>query len=150
MSAGSVSPPGATAHPAGRASPGDRGTAAGMIGIVDDDYSVRRALQRLLRAMGFEVAGYASAEEFLVAARLRDFDCLLLDIQLRGMSGLDLYAALQRLEYPAPVIFISATADAASAVTAQTEGRGLFLCKPVDADQLGEALACRLDARESA
>jgi len=121
-----------------------------MIGIVDDDYSVRRALQRLLRAMGFEVAGYASAEEFLVAARLREFDCLLLDIQLRGMSGLELYAALQRLEYPAPVIFISATADAASAVTAQTEGRGLFLCKPVDADQLGEALACRLDARESA
>ena len=126
------------------------GSVAGIIAVVDDDQSVRRALVRLLWAMGYQVVGYASGEEFLVAARSREFDCLLLDIQLNGMSGLDVYAALQESGRAFPVIFISATTDAAGVVAAKTEGRGLFLSKPVDADQLGDALTCRLDVRKSA
>lgn len=78
------------------------------IAVVDDDDSFARALSRLLRASGFEVETYPSGEAFLVPRRLRQPDCLVLDIQLQGMSGLNLLRRVRELGSITPVIFVTA------------------------------------------
>ena len=76
--------------------------------IVDDDDSVRRALKRLLSANGYQVMTFESAEDFLLAGRVRAEGCIVLDIRLPGMSGLDLYEELASSGRNCPVIFITA------------------------------------------
>src|SRR5215472_6915974 len=86
---------------------------AGSVAIIDDDASVNRALGRLLRSEGFETTAFESAEDFL-AEPLRDsFACLLVDIQLTGMSGLDLQRHLTAEGSRVPLIFITASDDPA-------------------------------------
>jgi FixJ family two-component response regulator len=79
----------------------DRGS---LIAIVEDDSSVRKALTRLMRAAGFDVRSFGSAEEFLPVARTGGFACLVLDIKLPGISGFDLYAS----GVCPPTVFITA------------------------------------------
>ena len=110
------------------------------IALVDDDPAVRSALERLLLAMGFRVAAFCSAEEFLTRKDSSDFACLILDVHLLGMSGLDLSTQLAEAGSTLPIIFMSAAADAPSAVSANTGGTGLLLVKPLDADVLDAAL----------
>lgn len=78
------------------------------VAIVDDDESLCRSFSRLLRTVGFQPVAYASAEAFLADSKRPDFDCLLLDIQMDGMSGLELRRQLTALDDPTPVIFITA------------------------------------------
>lgn len=78
------------------------------VAIVDDDESVVRSLSRLLHVVGMETAGYLSAEAFVSDAARSAFDCVVLDVQLSGMSGLELQAQLVAERYPVPVIFITA------------------------------------------
>src|SRR6266536_5785864 len=78
------------------------------VAVVDDDDSFARALGRLLRAAGFEVRTYPSAEDFLAPTSLPQPDCLVLDIQLAGMSGLELQRRLRELGTLTPVIFVTA------------------------------------------
>ena len=112
------------------------------IAVVDDDSSVRRALQRLLRSMGYSVSPFCSAEEFLASGALEDFDCLLVDVQLDGMSGVDLYKCLIAVGCGIPTIFISGTVDEAT-IVAKTGRHGVaFLAKPLDEDRLRAALEC--------
>ena len=110
------------------------------IALVDDDPSVRSALERLLLAMGFRVASFCSAEEFLTRTDATDFACLILDVHLLGMSGLDLSRQLDESGSELPIIFMSAAADAPGAVSANTGGKGILLVKPLDADVLDAAL----------
>lgn len=81
------------------------------VAIIDDDASANRALGRLLRGAGFEPSGFDSAESFLAAPTRPTFGCLLVDIQLTGMSGLDLQRRLQSEGSHVPVIFITAHDD---------------------------------------
>ena len=105
------------------------------IGVVDDDAAVRRGLERLLGACGYHVETYESAREFLDHSGMNTADCILLDVRMPGMSGLDLHRRLTREHYQLPTIFISAhTAPPGS------HPSGRFLMKPFDEDALLTAI----------
>jgi len=114
---------------------------APLIHVVDDDDSLRTALLRLLGAAGFEARGYASTGEFLLHAPSDRHGCLLLDIRLPGVSGLDLQAALQGRGVALPVIFLTGHGDVASSVRAMKAGAVDFLAKPVERAILFDAVA---------
>ena len=109
-----------------------------FVAIVDDDPSVCAATCRLLRAAGFRAAPFASAESFLEAAEARAADCLILDLRLPGMNGLELYAELRARGTEAPAILITADVDPdGSLQTAASEaGIQAILSKPFEADAL--------------
>jgi FixJ family two-component response regulator len=92
------------------------------VAVVDDDQSLCRSLSRFLRAAHFQPITYASAEEFLADTKHPKFDCLVLDIQLEGMSGLELSQRLSAVKDVTPVVFITANDDAE--VRAQAEASG--------------------------
>src|SRR5690349_14384567 len=79
-----------------------------LISVVDDDQSVRESLSGLIRAVGFAVAEFASAEAFLGSGRLDDTDCLILDVRMPGMNGLELQRHLSCNQIGIPIIFITA------------------------------------------
>lgn len=110
------------------------------IALVDDDPTVRRALQRILSTMDYAVSPFASAEEFLAAEQVGQFRCLLLDIQLRGLSGLELYAQLTAEHRLIPVVFISASADGLRAARAAAGEDSEVMLKPLDAESLKAAI----------
>jgi len=99
------------------------------IAVVDDDESLCRSLGRFLRAARFQPITYASAEAFLADAARPRFDCLLLDVQLEGMSGLDLSRRLAALNDHTPVVFITALDDPNVRVQAEASGCAGFLRK---------------------
>jgi FixJ family two-component response regulator len=103
-----------------------------MVAIVDDEESVRKALQRLLGAAGLNVMSFASAEDFLNSGQLDGTGCLVADIRMPGMSGLDLLAELNRKHLPIPTIFITAHGDENLRMQAMRAGAVKFLPKPVD------------------
>lgn len=92
------------------------------VAVVDDDESLCRSLSRLLRLAGFQPIAYHSAEALLQDTKHPQFDCLVLDIQLPGMSGLELRRRLGAVHDPTPVIFITAHDDPASRTKAQALG----------------------------
>ncbi|MCU0791412.1 MAG: response regulator [Opitutaceae bacterium] len=110
------------------------------VAIVDDDESFARALGRLLRAAGFSASTYPSAEAFLSEHQAWDIDCLILDIQLGGMSGLDLFQALVDARAGFPVIFITALEDEDHGSEARRIGCAAYLRKPVAARILVDAV----------
>ncbi len=105
---------------------------ASVITVVDDDPSVMRALQRLLRSAGFDVQLFGSAEDFLLYGNFRASDCLILDIHLTGMSGLDLLLQLRSAGVKIPVLLITAHDDPHAREQATELGAQAFLCKPLD------------------
>jgi FixJ family two-component response regulator len=111
------------------------------VAVVDDDDSFARALSRLLRASGFEVRTYPSAEAFLAPTELSQPDCLVLDIQLGGMSGLDLLRQLRASGVLVPIVFVTAHDAAEVREEAQRAGCIAYLRKPVAGHALLEALA---------
>lgn len=106
------------------------------IAVVDDDESVRRALGRLLRAAGFQPVDYPSAEQFLEERQRVRTDCLVLDIQLGGMSGLDLQRKLATSSTAPPVILITAGEDPGTSEEARRAGCVAFFRKPVPGEPL--------------
>ncbi len=100
--------------------------------LIDDDESVRRALHRLLRSAGLDVALFATAEEFLQASEQPGPACLILDVHLPGLSGLNLYERLRSAGRHVPTIFISAYADEPAAAQALAAGAIAFLSKPFE------------------
>ena len=117
-------------------SEGRKNPAQSIVYVVDDDQSVCTAIQRLLRAAGYETRAYASAGEFLVAPRMTGPQCLVLDIHMPGPSGLDLQAALVRSGDPLPIIFVSGQGDIPASVRAMKAGAADFLTKPVETGML--------------
>src|SRR5262245_47113677 len=101
-----------------------------IIGVVDDDESVRMAIRSLLRSLGFQVAVFDSAEGLLGFARLADIACLIVDVRLPGMSGLDLQRELVASDRELPLMFISARDDRVAQQQAFAAGALAFLCKP--------------------
>lgn len=113
---------------------------APVIYLVDDDPSFLRALSRRLRAADYQVETFDSAEEFLSRRRSDATGCAVLDLQMSGPSGLELQEALAQAEEPLPVIFLTAHGDVSSSVRAMKGGAVDFLTKPVQGDELIEAV----------
>ncbi|MGJ4960347.1 response regulator transcription factor [Bradyrhizobium sp. HKCCYLRH2015] len=107
-----------------------------LISCVDDDPTVLEALQDLLDASGFEVDGFSSAEEFLSRGRLDATTCLITDVRLGGISGLELQSRLARTGFKIPVIVISAFADDQTRARAMKAGAVCVLGKPVSRENL--------------
>jgi FixJ family two-component response regulator len=108
--------------------------------VVDDDPSVRRALRRLIRSAGLRVETFASAEEFLDFERDDSPSCLVLDVQMPGLNGLQLQDKLRTSGANLPVIFITAYEDASVRTRAVDNGAARFLEKPFDDDVLLDAI----------
>jgi FixJ family two-component response regulator len=111
------------------------------IGIVEDDPSMLRATEALLDAHGFVIMSFTSAEEFLARGITSQFDCLVLDIHLGGMSGIELHHRLKALGRGYPVIFVTALEN--EGVWRQALQSGCIAClrKPLPAGQLVDAIA---------
>jgi FixJ family two-component response regulator len=117
------------------------GQSEGLVALIDDDAGVRRALQRLLMTMGFAVVSFGSAEEFLASRHGSDFRCLISDVNLPGMSGIDLCRRLTAAADPLPVILISSDAVTTSVMRRALGGAVCLLSKPLDAELLELALS---------
>lgn len=123
----------------------------GIIHVVDDDPSFRTAIERRLKLAGYNVATYASAQELLDKLQvLETSGCILLDVQIPGLSGLELQSRLIELGSKLPVVFLTGHADTATTVRAIKAGAEDFLTKPVSSDQLLEAIERALAQQESA
>src|SRR5262245_21658853 len=99
------------------------------VAVVDDDESVCRSVGRLLRAVGIDAVSYHSAEAFIAGGRPTDFDCLVLDIQLHGMSGIDLCRHLTAAGWRTPVVFITERDESEVREQALLTGCSAFLRK---------------------
>jgi two-component system response regulator FixJ len=108
--------------------------------IVDDDASVRKSLTRLLDSLGFAAETFASAEEFLRRERYEGIGCLVLDVRMPGLSGVDLQEELNKADYTLPIIFITGHGDIPMSVRAMKKGAVDFLPKPFDEKELMDAL----------
>ena len=118
---------------------------APIISIVDDDISVRKSLDRLIRSAGMEVRVFASAEEFLNSAHPRKADCLILDVQLPRMSGTELFRHLNIRKYKVPVIFITAHgSDENARSEAVSDWTVAYLIKPFSGEELLDAVNAAL------
>ena len=116
-----------------------------LIAVVDDDPSVRQSLDRLIRSASLDARVFASAEEFLDSAQLRKPDCLILDVQLPGMSGPELHRHLLARQYHVPVIFITAHAsDEAARSAAASDWTVACFIKPFSGDELLDAVNAAL------
>jgi FixJ family two-component response regulator len=111
-------------------------TEAKIVAIVDDDELMRGALQGLLKAVGMQAQTFASAEEFLQSGKQRETACLIADIRMPGMSGLELQAKLNAERCCIPTIFITAHGDAKMRMQALRAGAAEFLTKPFDDEVL--------------
>ena len=107
-----------------------------MIAIIDDDESVRLATESLVRSFGFKTAVFASAEAFLTSSSLPDTDCLITDVQMPDMSGIELFEALRARGTTLPVIFMTAFPEERIRRRAQEAGAIGFLAKPFDGDTM--------------
>ena len=117
---------------------------AKVVAIVDDDESVRRALLGLMKEVGMPAAAFASAEEFLDSGQQRQTACLITDIRMPGMSGLELQAKLNAEECRIPTIFITAHGDTRMRLQALRSGAVEFLAKPFNDDALLESVRAAL------
>jgi FixJ family two-component response regulator len=118
--------------------------------IVDDDMSIRDALSTLIRSVGLEVRTFASSAEFLDAALPDVPTCLVLDVRLPGLSGLDLQRELARTGVHIPIIFISGHGDIPMTVRAMKAGAVEFLLKPVREQDLLDAITQAIDKDRAA
>jgi FixJ family two-component response regulator len=111
-----------------------------VIAIVDDDASVQRGLQRLIRSAGWKVETFASAQEFLARSRTELPNCVLLDLQLPGLSGLDLQKRMAEVGLEIPIVFLTGHGNIPVSVQAMKAGAVQFLTKPVDEQELLQAI----------
>jgi FixJ family two-component response regulator len=115
-----------------------------LVAIVDDDDLMRSALQGLLKAVGLPARAFASAEEFLTSGQQHQTACLISDIRMSGMSGLELQAKLNAENCRLPTIFITAHGDARMRMQALRAGAVEFLAKPFDNEALLESVRAAL------
>jgi FixJ family two-component response regulator len=108
--------------------------------VVDDDESVRKSMRRLLKSVGFTVATFASAQEYLDCSQHHKPHLLVLDVRMPGLSGLDLQKHLVAAGMRVPILFVTAREDLRGCRRAMKAGAVPFLQKPVDAQQLFDAI----------
>jgi len=118
-----------------------------MISVVDDDESIRDSTKTLLRSVGYQVATFASAQLFLDSGAIAETDCVILDVRMPGMDGLELQRRLNASQAGIPIIFVTAHEDANSRWSAIQAGATDFLTKPVEANTLVAAIQTALALR---
>jgi FixJ family two-component response regulator len=117
-----------------------------MVAIVDDDDLIRGALQGLLKAVGLPAQAFASAEEFLKSGQQRQAGCLIADIRMSGMSGLELQAQLNAEKCRIPIIFITAHGDEKMRMQALRAGAVEFMAKPFNDEALLDSVRAALES----
>lgn len=132
-----------TSHQTARVETAD--TAPRRISIVDDDASIREALKSLMRSAQFHAEAFASAEDFLASESMHETACLILDVNLPGMSGFELQKHLNAEMRGIPIIFISAQADEMSRQRALEAGAVELLGKPVRREILFKAIRSAIE-----
>jgi len=110
--------------------------AKNLISVIDDDESVRRTTTRLIESFGFSTAAFESAEVFLNSGQLHETSCLIVDVRMPGMNGLQLQSQLAAANCRIPIIFITAYEDKESHRLAMQAGAVAFLAKPFTDEQL--------------
>jgi FixJ family two-component response regulator len=118
-----------------------------LISIVDDDGSFRESMSRVLRSMGYTVDIFSSAADFLASSRLAETACLIADVQMPVMTGLELYRRLVDTSYAIPTILLTAFPNDVDRARALHDGAVCYLRKPVDEQHL---LRCVREAVKSA
>ena len=121
-----------------------------IVFVVDDDLSVRRSTERLIRSIGLEVQTFTSAREFLKSSRPKGPACLVLDVRMPGLSGMDLQRELARSEIHIPIIFITAHGDIPMSVRAMKAGAVEFLTKPFRSRSLLDAIRAAIERDRAA
>ncbi|WP_275186005.1 response regulator [Bradyrhizobium sp. CSA112] len=117
------------------------------VSIIDDDSSVRVATDNLVRSLGYSVHTFASAEEFLASPHLNETSCVIADVQMPTMSGLDLQASMLAQGYRVPFIFITAFAVDDARARALKAGAICFLAKPFAGEALIDCLEIALQGK---
>ena len=125
-----------------------RDRAPKTVAVVEDDESYRLAIQRLLKSAGFSVQTFACAEDFLGSGWQRETGCIIADIRMPGMSGLDLQAKLNADHCPIPIIFVTAHGDDKMRMQAMRGGAVKFLAKPFDGAILLESVRAALGSAD--
>jgi len=115
-----------------------------MVAVIEDDESYRVAVQRLLKSGGLSVESFGSAEDFLNSGQQHETGCLITDIRMPGMSGLELQSKLNSDHCPIPTIFMTAHGDESIRMQAMRGGAVKFLTKPFDGETLLEAVRVAL------
>jgi FixJ family two-component response regulator len=128
---------------------GEFGVAKNLISIIDDDESVRRTTALLIESLGFRAAAFESAEKFLSSDHLNDAACLIVDVRMPGMNGLQLQSQLAATGSRIPIIFITAYDDKASRQRAMQAGAAAFLGKPFTDEELLQWIRSALRQEES-
>src|ERR1700733_4536232 len=111
-----------------------------VVYVVDDDEGIRKSLESLIRSVGLKVQTFESAQDFLAAKRQTGPGCLVLDVRLPGLSGLDLQSELARAEIETPIVFITGHGDIPMSVRAMKAGAVEFLTKPFRDQDLLDAI----------
>lgn len=112
-----------------------------LVGIVDDDRSLCSSLVRLVRSMGYDARGFESAEEFMRSSTLDECSCLITDVQMPGISGIELAKFMTVQRSTVPVIVVTAHAEPGLEDSALANGASYFLRKPIDGDLLAANLS---------
>jgi FixJ family two-component response regulator len=112
-----------------------------FVAIVDDDKAVREATSTLLRSLGYAVRSFASADEFLRTDSAAHSGCLITDLSMPGLTGLELQSELVSLGFNVPVIFVTGFANESSRIQAFANGAVAFFSKPFSEDLLADCLA---------
>jgi FixJ family two-component response regulator len=118
--------------------------------VIDDDASIRKSLSRLLRSAGYTAETFSSAEEFLRREHFDGVGCILLDVRMPGLSGMDLQEKLNKADYPMPIVFITGHGDIPMTVEAMKKGAVDFLTKPFDDEELLQALRAAIEKDRNA
>jgi FixJ family two-component response regulator len=118
-----------------------------VIAVVDDDESFRHATMSFIRSLGYAVVQFASAEAFLKSDRLHETDCLISDVQMPGMSGIELQGKLIAQGYHLPIIFMTALPEIKARAQALAAGAIGFLAKPFNDEMLVTCLSMALGTR---
>ena len=122
---------------------------ASLVSIVEDDQFFRESMRRLMRSFGYTVEAFASAADFLASARLVETGCLIADVHMPRMTGLELHEHLIAAGYAIPTILVTAYADSDVRARALNNGVVCYLRKPVDENHLIRCLRAALHSGES-
>jgi FixJ family two-component response regulator len=114
--------------------------------IIDDDVLVRQALEDCMESAGYSVESFDSAEQFLASGPARSAACLIIDVQLPGITGLELQAKLAGADHRVPIVFVSAQGTPANREKAMSNGAAGFLSKPFRRDDLVKLVGAAIQA----